>query len=111
MPCALFKDFFTHVTNNAPRVYKKEVNFRHLEHNPRNKNNKYVYKNIHPLHSGSVQAQGTGLAAGKAPATRPSSSTIICNGKIVLFYQNPLKNKEKYALILSTRYKVVLRKV
>lgn len=37
MPCALFKDFFTHVTNNAPRVYKKEVNFRHLEHNPRNK--------------------------------------------------------------------------
>lgn len=37
MSCALFKDFFTHVTNNAPRVYKKEVNFRHLEHNPRNK--------------------------------------------------------------------------
>lgn len=37
MPCVLFKDFFTHVTNNAPRVYKKEVNFHHLEHNPRNK--------------------------------------------------------------------------
>lgn len=37
MPCALFKDFFTHVTNNAPHVYKKEVNFHHLEHNPRNK--------------------------------------------------------------------------
>lgn len=37
MPCALFKDFFTHITNNAPRVYKKEVNFHHLEHNPRNK--------------------------------------------------------------------------
>ena len=37
MTCTLFKDFFLHVTNNAPRVYKKEVNFRHLEHNTRNK--------------------------------------------------------------------------
>ena len=71
MPCPLFKDFFTHVTNSASRVYRKEVNFRHLEHNPRDKTINMSTKTYILYILGASEPKTQGLADGKKTCYAP----------------------------------------